>query len=98
MAGFTKAFYTLGRRGRSNYCYLVVPLFLYLLWDQKDKFCFSEYTWNPLGFVPLTAAFFLIFVGEFGSVETLMYLGVWGCVVGMLFLLYRRCMTTPGVL
>ena len=74
--------------GDNNYCYLVVPLFLYLLWDRKNRFRFSEFSWNPFGFVPLIAAIFLIFVGELGSVETLMYIGLWGCVVGIVFLLY----------
>ncbi len=136
--------------GDNNYCYLVVPLFLYLLYDirarkdieptggsidelkgRNDKFNwfslfhlfnwlkgsekaendvvpegglpqtsepatpeskigfrFYEYSWNSLGFIPLVTGIFLIFVGELGSVETLMYIGVWGCVVGILFLLY----------
>ena len=30
----------------------------------------------------------VIFVGELGSVETLMYIGLWGCVVGIVFLFY----------
>ena len=41
-----------------------------------------------MGFLPIVAAIFLIVVGELGSVETLMYIGLWGCVVGIVFLLY----------
>ena len=66
----------------------MVPLFLYLLWDRKNDFRFSDISWNPLGFLPIFAAIFLIVVGELGSVETLMYIGLWGCVVGIVFLLY----------
>jgi len=29
----------------------------------------------------------VILVGELGSVETLMYIGLWGCVLGIVFLL-----------
>jgi hypothetical protein len=32
----------------------------------------------------------LILVGEFGSVETLLHIGIWGCLVGVTFLLYGR--------
>ena len=30
----------------------------------------------------------LILVGELGSVETLAYIGIWGCVVGLVMVLY----------
>ena len=30
----------------------------------------------------------VIFVGELGSVETLMYIGLWGCVVGIVIRFY----------
>ena len=125
--------------GDSNYCYLIVPLFVYLLWDIRHKgsrfkvqgsgffnsiskessvnqeytaeelfadskkqtmvkenegdggergFKFSEFSLNTIGFIPIVASIFLITVGELGSVETLLYIGLWGCVVGVVFLLY----------
>jgi hypothetical protein len=108
--------------GDNNYCYLVVPLFLYLCWDRRNKhsadkgqrlevgggkdrrledqkvrrleseqvegFRFEEFTWNIFGLVPILFSIGLILVGEFGSVETLAYFGIWGCVVGTALVLY----------
>ena len=122
----------------NNYCYLVIPIFIYLLWDiraqrggklkaqssklkgesgielkaqsskskgendvetrthnsklqaENDGFKFGEFSWNSLGFVPIVAAIFFITIGELASVETLMYIGLWGCVVGTTFLIYGR--------
>ncbi|MBT8363804.1 MAG: VPLPA-CTERM-specific exosortase XrtD [Deltaproteobacteria bacterium] len=105
--------------GDNNYCYLVVPLFLYLLWDLRNKgaqssklkaessqvefskdsegsaklsniagFKFEEFSWNLLGLVPIFFSIGLILVGELGSVETLLYIGVWGCIAGLALLLY----------
>ena len=76
--------------GDNNYCYLVVPLFHYLLWDRKKQFCFSEFSWNSIGFFPLLAAIIFILLGELGSVEMLMYIGLWVFVVGLAFLLHGR--------
>jgi EpsI family protein len=128
--------------GDSNYCYLVIPLFIYLLWDRRIKsaqrqsadelelkaknqctvytvytdelkqdeiknldgsaaklgeevessekygFKFGEFSWNIFGIVPVLLSIVLILIGEVGSVETLMYIGIWGCVVGIVFTLY----------
>ncbi len=110
IASFWAAFYKMSIRwegGDSDYCYLVVPLFAYLLWDKRKKpaqseedeklqnaenegFRFGEFSWNIFGLVPILLSIALIMVGEFGSVETLMYIGIWGCVVGIAYLLYGR--------
>ena len=74
--------------GDNNYCYLVIPLFLYLLWDRRKHFNFQEFSWSLWGLVPILLSIGLILVGELGSVETLMYIGIWGCVVGLAFTLY----------
>lgn len=74
----------------SNYCYLVIPLFLYLLYDRHVQFRFGKLSWDILGLIPICFSIGLIMVGEFGSVETLMYIGILGCVVGITFLLYGR--------
>jgi exosortase D (VPLPA-CTERM-specific) len=75
-------------KGDNSYCYLVIPLFIYLLYEQRKHFRFSEFSWNFLGVIPVLLSIGLIFVGELGSVETLMYMGIWGCVVGIVFTLY----------
>jgi EpsI family protein len=100
--------------GDNNYCYLVVPLFLYLCWDMRKKgalgaqeedskestgnetqsnttgFKFGEFSWSFWGFVPIFFSISLILVGELGSVETLLYIGIWGCIVGIVTVLYGR--------
>jgi hypothetical protein len=106
--------------GDNNYCYLVIPLFAYLLWDKRHKeakgkglkaqgdrnkrledqklrrsdnkhvegFRFGEFSWSIFGVIPLLFSIGIIFVGELGSVETLLYIGIWGCVVGLVMVLY----------
>ena len=126
--------------GDNNYCYLVIPLFAYLLWDRRHKeakgkglkarglkkdgrgrknppssetaglwrgkhegretkddgrwtrqdegFRFGEFTWSIWGLIPIIFSIGLILVGELGSVETLLYIGIWGCVVGLVMVLY----------
>lgn len=74
--------------GDNSYCYLIIPLFIYLCWEQKSSFHFSQITWNYFGLGTAIAAVVLLFLGELGSVETLMYLGVWGCFSALLFSLY----------
>ena len=55
-AGFVLAFWPILQKlsirwegGDNNYCYLVVPLFLYLLWDRKNDFRFSDIFLEPVG-------------------------------------------------
>jgi exosortase len=116
--------------GDESYCYLVVPLFAYLLWEMRDKrtfrafgsfgslgafkgkknktenpkfdenlsievpwqggFKFGELNWSAWGLVPIALSLIVIIVGELGSVETLMYLGVWGYAFGLGVFLYGR--------
>ena len=74
--------------GDNSYCYLIVPLFLYLCWEKTNSFGFSVLSFELLGIVPIILSLGLIVVGELGSVETLLYMGLWGCVVGMVISLY----------
>ena len=141
-AVFQKLFFRWGG-GDNSYCYLIVPLFIYLLWDlrrskdyglrikdpsslfelrrgkqraddrgqrseaglledQKVRksegekeangrecgFRFGEFSWSAWGLIPIVLSVLLIIVGEIGSVETLLYAGLWGCVAGTIFILY----------
>ena len=76
--------------GDNSYCYLIVPLFLYLLYDKKDRFSFAEFSWSLWGLVPVVFSVLLIIVGELGSVRALMFMGIWGCVVGLCVMLYGK--------
>ena len=76
--------------GDNNYCYLVAPLFIYLLWDRRQRFSFAELSWDFWGLVPILFSLGLIIIGELGSVETLIYTSIWGCLTGVAYLLYGR--------
>ncbi len=74
--------------GDNNYCFLVVPLFLYLCWEKKETFNFKRFCWSSWGMVAAFFSVLLICIGELGSVETLVYLGIWGCVTSLVLTLY----------
>jgi len=125
--------------GDNSYCYLIVPLFAYLLWDlraKRDKryavrgsrlevggkdhkqhpqtsdlkpnaalgalpqtsdlkpdhggFRFDEFSWSAWGLVPVVFSVMLIIIGELGSVRALLFMGIWGCVVGLCVMLYGK--------
>ena len=56
--------------------------------SEKYGFKFGEFSWNIFGLIPVLFSIGLILIGEVGSVETLLYIGLWGCVVGIIFTLY----------
>ena len=72
----------------NSYCYLVVPLFLYLCWEKKDYFRFGDFKWSLSGFIPALFSVALIIAGELGSVETLLFVGFWGCITSVIISLY----------
>lgn len=74
--------------GDNSYGYLIVPLFFYLCWERKDEFEFGRFSWNIWGLIPVLLSIFLMIAGELGSMETLLFIGVWGSIVGIMFILY----------
>lgn len=74
--------------GDNSYCYLVVPLFLYLCWDKREEFRFAEFSWNLLGLFPTLFSLGLIVAGELASLETLLFLGIWGLLSSLAITLY----------
>ncbi|MBU4264379.1 MAG: EpsI family protein [Proteobacteria bacterium] len=74
--------------GDNNYCFLVVPVFLYLCWEKKNDFRFGEFCWSSWGIVPALFSVLVITIGELGSVETLLYVGIWGCFTSLFITLY----------
>lgn len=89
--GFWPAFEKLVIRWNSDensYCYLIIPLFLYLCWENKKKFNFRRFSWNRLGLIPVLLSILIMATGEFGSMETILYTGIYGCFVGIMFILY----------
>ncbi|WP_028319645.1 exosortase C-terminal domain/associated protein EpsI [Desulfobulbus elongatus] len=61
----------------SNYCYLVVPLFLYLCWEKRTTFNYLTFNWKPWSLAVYALAFLLVVVGELGSIVTLTFIGLW---------------------
>ncbi|MDH5297920.1 MAG: EpsI family protein, partial [Desulfobulbaceae bacterium] len=74
--------------GDNSYGYLIIPLFAYLCWDKKEQFCFAHFSWSPWGAVAALLAVALLFAGEAGSMETLIFVGLWGGVAAILVTLY----------
>jgi exosortase D (VPLPA-CTERM-specific) len=91
LLAFIPVFEKLGvhwNQGDNSYCYLVVPLFLYLCWEKRAEFYFDQFSWSPWGIALVLLSILCLIAGELGSMETLLYIGVWGCVVGVLVILY----------
>ncbi|MBW2150031.1 MAG: EpsI family protein [Deltaproteobacteria bacterium] len=85
----------------NNYCYFVVPLFAYLCWERRSDFQFTLFSWSPWGLVPVLISVGFIFIGELGSAVTLLYIGTWACIIGMLMTLYGnrvRHLTFPIII
>jgi exosortase D (VPLPA-CTERM-specific) len=59
-------------------------------------FKFGKFTWSIWGLVPITLSILFIFAGELGSVETLMYIGIWGNLFGIGCFLYGRRLRKLG--
>ena len=74
--------------GDNDYCMLVIPIFIYLLWEKRSSFRFGDFSWSWQGVVITLFSSLLIVAGELGSVETLTYLGLWAAIVGLMGLLY----------
>jgi len=53
-------------------------------------FKFGEFGWSVWGLVPIVLSILLMFAGELASVETFVYLGIWGSLFGIGCLLYGR--------
>ncbi|HIJ91204.1 MAG: VPLPA-CTERM-specific exosortase XrtD [Desulfobulbaceae bacterium] len=76
--------------GDNSYGYLVIPLFLFLCWEKRDSFRFGQFSWSLAGVAVTLLATLLLLVGEAGSMETLVFLGIWGCFVGITAALYGK--------
>lgn len=74
--------------GDNSYCYLIVPLFVYLCREKRADFKFGEFSWDGRGAIAVLASILLMIVGELGAMETLVYIGIWGCLAGVLATVY----------
>ncbi len=80
--------------GDNSYGLLILPLVVYLCWDRRfdgqSGFRFGVFQWSSLGLLFSLPAIVLMLIGELGSVETLVYVGLWAAVVAIVFLWYGR--------
>ncbi|MEW6221239.1 MAG: VPLPA-CTERM-specific exosortase XrtD [Thermodesulfobacteriota bacterium] len=74
--------------GDNSYGYLIVPLFLYLCWEERARFRFGELSWNSWGPLLIGLSTAMLLAGELGSMETLAYAGIWMAAVGTGVTLY----------
>lgn len=83
-------FYERWQLGDNSYCFLVLPLFLYFCWEKRVLFNFANYSLHPSAFFIILIAIILLYLGELGSIETFLYLGIWGCITGVMVMLYGK--------
>lgn len=72
----------------NSYCYLILPVFFYLCWEEKKQFQLNVFSWNGWGLLAAVCSILLIFLGELGSAETLLFLGLWGCMTSIIITSY----------
>ena len=81
-------------QGDNDYCFLIVPLFVYLCWDRRFNgqtgFRYAQFEWSPLGLAAIAIACGLMLLGEAGSVEFILYVGLYIGIVGIAAFLYGR--------
>lgn len=70
-----------------SYCYLVPPLFVYLVYTNRRSLKVHELRPSLLGFVLLFFSGLLYLGGNLGSIETLTSVSMWVAVIGVALLL-----------
>ena len=66
-----------------NYCYLIVPIVLYLIWEKRERL--SEVPAKPswMGILPFVLGLFFFWLGELGGELYSMYVASWLVFVGL---------------
>ncbi len=79
----------LGHWNREDYshCYLVVPVFLYILWISREKIKSCMGGSGLPGILVLVLAMAVFIMGRLGSLETFVYISMWMSLAGMALLL-----------
>ena len=69
-----------------NYCYLILPVVLYLIWDKKDHLAAvpSQPSW--MGILPLSLGLCFFWLGELGGEFYTMYMASWLILVGLFWM------------
>ena len=66
-----------------SYCYLILPLALYLIWDKKERLKneISKISW--FGIVPITFGIVLFWLGELAGEYYSLYIASWLILIGL---------------
>lgn len=69
-----------------NYCYLIAPIVLYLIWEKRERLASvpSQPAWH--GLLPLILGLALFWFGELGGEYFTLYFSSWLLLVGLLWL------------
>ena len=74
--------------GDDSYCYLVAPVAGYVCWEMRDRFRFNDFSWSPWGLGVIVAALAGMVLGELASIDTFLFVSLWGLVAGLTVVLY----------
>lgn len=69
-----------------NYCYLIVPIVLFLLWEKRTPLLTTPSRPSWSGLYPFVAGIALYWLGELGGEFTALFLALWLIVVGFCWL------------
>ena len=69
-----------------NYCYLIAPIVLYLIWEKREELARVEARPSWRGAVPLAIGILLFWLGELAGEFTTMYFASWFVLVGLLWM------------
>jgi EpsI family protein len=69
-----------------NYCYLIAPIVLYLIWEKREELAQVPARSSWRGAVPLGIGIFLFWLGELAGEFTTMYFASWFVLVGLLWM------------
>jgi len=70
-----------------SYCFLVLPLFLYFVWQVKDRLVRAGGSRWP-GYLALAGAGLLFLAGKLGSLEALVFASMWASLAGGMLLAF----------
>lgn len=70
-----------------SHCYLVVPVFIYLVWLVRDKIDWTSSNKGVLGLSIIFLSMLVLITGRLGSLELLIFVSIWMSLIG-LFLFY----------
>jgi len=69
-----------------THCYLIPPLFLYLIWEKRGILASLPSVPSWTGLIPFSLGVMLFWVGELGGEFFILYLSLWLVIVGLCWL------------